>query len=107
MSTLLKCNIKDCLTNNLPHRAKRLVKVVSIAKICKTNKYSNNHGAKNKFYSLKRNIQSEKRKHWLKAMSTNDPKGSKNLETKGSTCVIVIFIKVMLKNVMKIILQLN
>ena len=51
MSTPLKCNIKDCPTNNLTHRAKRLVKVASIAKVCKTKKHSNNCGAKNKFYS--------------------------------------------------------
>ena len=43
---------------------------------------SKNNGARKTFYSLKRNIKSEKIKHWLKAISINDPKGSKMLKNE-------------------------
>ena len=60
MSTPLKCNIKDCPTKNLSYRAKRLVKVPSIAKVCKTKLISKNNRDEHKCYCLKRKIQSEK-----------------------------------------------
>ena len=56
MSSHLKCNIKDCPTNNLSHRAKRRVKVASIAKVCKT-KDVYKKVTKNKFYCLKKKVQ--------------------------------------------------
>ena len=48
-----------------------------------------------------------KKEHWLKAMSMNDPKGSKNLENENINMCFRHFHKSNIKNMMKMNLQLN
>ena len=71
---------------------------MSIAKVNKKAVISKKNGARQKFYSLKRNIEGEKRKYWLKAISINDPKGSKMLEKEKINMCYCHFHKSNIKN---------